>query len=38
MPRNKRCSKQVIDSVHNHAESMDFYLGYDKELNWINDL
>jgi len=38
-PRNKRCDKKsVSDSVHNHAESIDFFLGYDKELGWINDI
>jgi hypothetical protein len=35
MPRTKRCDKSVNDSVHNHAESIDFFLGYDKELKWI---
>lgn len=38
MSRNKRCEKVVNDSVHNHAETIDFYLGYDKELNWIEKL
>lgn len=38
MGRNKRCDKYITDSIHNHAETMDFYLGYDKELNWINEL
>jgi len=39
LPRNKRCEKKSIsDSVHNHAESIDFFLGYDKELDWIDEL
>jgi hypothetical protein len=39
LPRNKRCDKKNIsDSVHNHAESIDFFLGYDKELGWIDDI
>jgi hypothetical protein len=39
LPRNKRCDKKsVSDSVHNHAESIDFFLGYDKELGWIDDI
>lgn len=38
LPRNKRCDKPINDSIHNHAESIDFYLGYDKELKWINEL
>jgi hypothetical protein len=39
MSRNKRCEKKSIsDSVHNHAESIDFFLGYDKELEWIDEL
>lgn len=36
--RNKRCDKAVNDSTHNHAETIDFYLGYDKELKWIEDI
>ena len=36
--RNKRSIKLVSDSVHNQAESMDFFLGYDKELNWISEI
>lgn len=38
MQRNKRCSKQISDSVHNHAESMDLFLGLDKELEWIKSI
>jgi hypothetical protein len=38
MVRNKRCSKSLADSVHNHAESLDLFLGYDKELEWIKNL
>jgi hypothetical protein len=39
LPRNKRCAKKsVSDSVHNHAESIDFFLGYDKELRWIDNI
>jgi len=39
MTRNKRCDKKSIsDSVHNYAESIDFFLGYDKELGWVNDI
>lgn len=36
--RNKRCVKVVSDSVHNNAETMNFFLGYDKELGWISDI
>lgn len=36
--RNKRSIKHVSDSVHNHAETMNFYLGYDKNLKWIEVL
>lgn len=38
MPRNKRSEKSVNDSVHLHAETIDFFLGYDKELKWIEQL
>jgi hypothetical protein len=39
LSRNKRSTKKSIsDSVHNHAESIDFYLGYDKELDWIKEI
>ena len=38
MSRNKRCDKSVGDSVHAHAETMDFFLGYDKELKWITEI
>lgn len=39
MSRNKRCEKKsVSDSVHNQAESIDFFLGYDKELEWIEEI
>ena len=36
--RNKRCKKTVSDSVHNNADTMNFFLGYDKELCWIEDI
>lgn len=36
--RNKRCEKVVSDSVHNQADKMNFFLGYDKELGWIEDI
>lgn len=36
--RNKRCEKTVSDSVHNNAETLNFFLGYDKELGWIGDI
>ena len=36
--RNKRCKKAVSDSVHNNAETINFFLGYDKELGWIEDI
>lgn len=36
--RNKRSNRSVSDSVHNQAETMNFFLGYDKELNWINEI
>ena len=36
MSRNKRNQDcKVSDSVHTHSETMDFFLGYDKELKWI---
>ena len=38
MPRNKRYVKTLNDSVHNHVETIDFYLGYDKELEWVTNL
>lgn len=38
LSRNKRCEKTVSDSVHNNAETMNFFLGYDKELDWIRDI
>lgn len=37
-PRNKRSDKNIADSTHAHAETMDFFLGYDKELKWIEQL
>ena len=36
--RTKRCTKSLNTTIHNHAETMDFYLGYDKDLIWINEL
>lgn len=36
LSRNKRCDKYLADSIHNHSESMDFFLGYDKKLGWID--
>lgn len=36
--RNNRFNKTINDSIHNRAESMDFFLGYDKKLEWINNL
>jgi len=38
LSRNKRCDKAVSDSVHNNAETMNLFLGYDKELYWIDDI
>ena len=38
LSRTKRYDKPIVDSIHNSAETMDFYLGYDKELNWIEEL
>jgi hypothetical protein len=38
LPRNKRCEKKISDSVHKNAESLDFFLGYDKELDWIEEI
>lgn len=38
MIRNKRCDKHINDSIHAHAETIDFFLGYDKELKWIEQL
>ena len=38
LSRNKRCKKAVSDSVHNNADTMNFFLGYDKELKWIEDI
>lgn len=38
LPRNKRCDKVITDSVHNNAETMNFFLGFDKELGWIDEI
>lgn len=39
LPRNKRCvGASLTESIHNKAEDMDFFLGYDKEMNWIYDV
>jgi hypothetical protein len=38
MSRNKRSDKSINDSTHAHAETMDFFLGYDKELKWIEQI
>ncbi len=40
LPRNKRCTctKSTTDNVHNLAESIDFFLGYDRELKWIDEI
>lgn len=35
MSRNNRTQNPINNSIHNNAETMNFYLGYDKELNWI---
>lgn len=39
--RNERCKKsynaQITNSVHNSMETINFYLGCDKELRWITD-
>ena len=36
--QNKRFNKSLNITIHNYAETMDFYLGYDKNLNWINEI
>lgn len=38
LKRNKRCENKTTDSVHNRAESLNFFLGYDKEFNWIEEI
>lgn len=38
LPRTKRANVYIGTSVHTHAETMDFFLGYDKELKWIYDI
>lgn len=38
LPRNKRSSIPTSDNIHKTAEYMNFYLGYDKDLMWINDI
>ena len=34
LPRTKRC-KGISSTIHSHAEKMNFFLGYDKDLSWI---
>jgi hypothetical protein len=36
--RTKRHNKTLNNTIHICAETMDFYLGYDKNLDWINEL
>lgn len=38
LTRNKRCNISTSDNIHNTAETMNFFLGYDKELLWINEI
>lgn len=38
LTRNKRSTKPINDSIHNNAETMDFFLGYDKELEWVKKI
>ena len=38
LPRNKRCNTKCSTQVHNKAETIDFFLGYDKNMDWINDI
>lgn len=36
--RKDRCGKIISTKIHNYAEENDFYLFYNKELEWINDI
>lgn len=37
LPRSKRV-KNVKPNIHNSAEEMDFFLGMDKDMNWMKDI
>ena len=36
--RKDRCEKIISTKIHNYAEENDFYLFYNKELDWINNI
>ncbi len=38
LPRSKRTDIKIPNSTHASAESIDFFLGYDKNLAWIHDI
>ena len=38
LPRNKRCNTKCSTQVHIKAETIDFFLGYDKNMDWINTI
>ena len=38
LPRNKRCNTKCSIQVHIKAETIDFFLGYDKNMDWINNI
>ncbi len=38
LPRSKRTDIKIPNATHASAESIDFFLGYDKNLAWIHDI
>jgi hypothetical protein len=38
LPRSKRTDIKIQNSTHASAESIDFFLGYDKNLAWIHEI
>jgi hypothetical protein len=38
LPRSKRSSKQINSSIHTSAETNDFFLGLDRDMEWIKDI
>jgi hypothetical protein len=38
MPRASRVKPNCVASVHNSAETMDFFLGLDKTMSWIKEI
>lgn len=38
LPRSKRTDIKIQNSTHASAESIDFFLGYDKNLSWIHEI